>query len=67
VNFRELWYEALGSEVGVVITTNDIDLTRQKLYAIRKELNDPDLDCIAIQLSPVNPDKDLWLVKRKLQ
>jgi hypothetical protein len=63
-SIRELWYEALGNEVGVIITTSDLDHTRQQLYKVRKELNDPDLDCIAVQLSPVNPDKDLWLVKR---
>lgn len=60
-----IWYEALASEVGIIIQTDNPDLTRQRLYAMRKSLNDPDLESISIQTSPTNPGQDLWLVKRK--
>lgn len=59
-----IWYEALASECGVIIKTDDPALCRAKLYAIRKELKDPDLESIAIMTSPSNPDQDLWLVKK---
>ena len=60
-----IWYEALATEAGVIVQCSDPGLARQKLYAMRKELNDPELDCISVQESPTNPANDLWLVKRK--
>lgn len=62
-----LWYAALGSQLGVVIACNspgDTEKVRQKLYSLRKEANDPDLDSISVVQSPTNPIQ-LWLVKRK--
>jgi hypothetical protein len=59
-----VWYEALASELGVVIKTGDPQGTKMKLYAIRKELNDPDLDQISVMQSPDDPGGELWLVKR---
>ena len=63
----EFWYEALASEVGIVLRTDDPHLCKQKLYAMRKQLQDPDLDLISILTSPEAPDTDLWLVKRRLE
>jgi hypothetical protein len=60
----QLWYEALASPMGVVIATNDPHRDRMKLYALRVELKDPDLDCISVEQSPTNPGGELWLVKR---
>lgn len=58
-----LFYEALGAQFGVVVTCDGPpDKVRQKLYALRKDHNDPDLDCISIVQSPTNPSQ-LWLVK----
>jgi hypothetical protein len=59
----DLWYAALASRHGVVISVDDPVATKQKLYAIRKKLHDPDLDDISIMTSP-DPG-ELWLVKRK--
>ena len=59
-------YEALSSEFGVIIQTDNPELTRQRLYAMRKLLKDPDLDCLSILTSPTNPAQDLWIVKRKV-
>jgi hypothetical protein len=50
--------------MGVVIATNDPHRDRMKLYALRVELKDPDLDCISVEQSPTNPGGELWLVKR---
>lgn len=63
-DFSLPWYAALGSEKGVVITTNNTALCIQRLYAARKKANDPDLDGISIVQSPTVPG-ELWLVKRK--
>lgn len=58
----DLWYKALAAQVGVIIKTDNPDLTKAKLYALRKAANDPDLDQISIRVSPESPD-ELWLVK----
>lgn len=59
-----LWYEALGSPLGIIIETDDPVKARARLYAFRKEANDPDLEQISILPSPTNPSH-LWLIKRK--
>lgn len=59
-----LLYEALGTDLGVVILTNDAEKARQKLYKLRAEANDPDLESLSIVQSPTAPNQ-LWIVKRK--
>lgn len=60
----EHWYAALASRCGIILKTDDPAFARQKLYAIRKSLADPDLENIAIMTSPTDPDSELWLVKK---
>lgn len=60
----ELLYEALGSETGIVIATNDAGRCRQKLYALRAASGDPDLACLSIVQSPTSPN-ELWIGKFK--
>lgn len=57
-----LLYEALGSPLGVVVQCDNAEKVRQKLYALRKEQNDPDLECLSFVQSPSNPQQ-LWIVK----
>lgn len=59
-----LWYDALASEHGVIIETDDPNAVKQRLYAIRAASADEDLKSISIVTSPTNPERDLWLVKR---
>lgn len=59
-----LWYEALGSPFGVIVECSDAEKAKQKLYTLRREAGDKDLESIAIMTSPTNPTKDLWLVKK---
>ena len=61
-----MWYEALASESGVVLRTNDPARMRSQLMEIRRQLDDPDLNCLDVINSPVNPSEDLWLVKRNM-
>lgn len=56
-------YEALRTEYGTSITTEDSNKLRQKLYAERRKANDPDLAQLSLKLSPFNPQTELWLVK----
>ena len=58
----EIWYEALASQCGVWVKTDDPTYTKQKLYAIRKNLQDPDLGGLTIYTSPRGPN-EIWLVK----
>lgn len=57
-------YEALSTELGVIIQCDDPQAAIRKLEALRKESNDPDLSVLTFQLSPVNPGNEVWLVKR---
>ncbi len=59
-----IWYEALGSPLGIIIECNDPEKAKQRLYTLRREAADPDLESISIMTSPTNPTKDLWLVKK---
>lgn len=58
----EFWYTALRSPFGIELTVSDQDKVRQKLYAVRKEALDPELESISIRVPPNNP-RALWLVK----
>ena len=57
----ELWYEALASDYGIVVETNDRRLCRERLYHARRTAGDPDLDQISI-IVPSIPN-ELWLVR----
>jgi hypothetical protein len=57
------WYEALGSQYGVVIQCEGNPVkVREKLYALRRDAKDPDLECLSIVQSPSNLSQ-LWIVK----
>lgn len=59
----EFWYQALASECGIVLTTDNPARLIQYLYRARTDAQDPDLQVISVCQSPVNPSH-LWLVKR---
>ncbi len=60
----EFWYKAWHSVSGIIIRVSDPERAKQKLYASRKDSNDPDLSKISIVQSPTNPNNELWLVKK---
>jgi len=57
----DLLYQALRSDAGVVVETNNPERLRAKLYDERKA--DADLACISISLSRTKPESELLLVK----
>lgn len=58
----ELLYEALASDYGVEVTTNDPHRLRQQLYALRRSRADPMLEPLSLVV-PAKPGV-LWIVKR---
>lgn len=58
----EILYTALGSPLGVEVSTNRPDLLRQRLYKVRAA--DPALASLSIHISPTNPAGALFIVNR---
>ena len=59
----ETLYDALRSPCGIILAVSDLERARQRLYAIKRELNDPDLESLAFVQSPTSPT-ELWIVKK---
>ena len=54
--------EALASEHGIVVQSDDPVALRARLYPLRKI--DPELHSLSFVLSPSRPESDLWIVKK---
>lgn len=59
----EHWYQALRSAHGIVLSSEDRERLRGKLYEARRDAADRDLECLGIVLSPTDPN-ELWIVKK---
>lgn len=59
----EFLYKALRSDKGVVIRTDNFDLTRAQLYKARSEAADKDLDCLSFVQSPTD-SSEIWIVRK---
>lgn len=59
----EILYDALASDLGIIVHTDDVPRLRQKLYAERRK--DPALKALAFTPSPTSPGSELWIVKRE--
>lgn len=59
--YYELLSKALDSPFGIALHTERPELTRQKLYEVRRL--HPELRTILIQVSRTNPAGELWLIK----
>lgn len=55
----EFLYQAVASEAGIVLSTDDANRLRQKLYALRK--GQEQFACLSFVISPFN-GVDLWIV-----
>lgn len=58
----QLLYQALRSEHGIVVSSNDPAALRQKLYAVRKQ--DEELSVLTFQISATSPESELHIVRR---
>lgn len=57
----EILYEAARSPIGLVVSTNDPEFLRQKLYPLRK--TEPEFKNLAFVISPLN-GSDLWVLNK---
>jgi hypothetical protein len=62
-SYTELMYQALGSAIGIVVSTTDFERAVQKFYSARKKCADPDLDVLQFRRSPYTPETEIWIVK----
>lgn len=61
LELTELLYDALRTQLGTVIQTEDPERLRQKLYAVRRE--NSDFTPLSFVISPIN-GLDLWIVNK---
>jgi hypothetical protein len=64
LNLTEALYRALHTPLGIVLRSSAPDKLRQKLYAERKKLADPQLDCLRFATSRTLPESELLIVKK---
>jgi hypothetical protein len=60
----EFLYKALETPLGIVVETNNPELLRQKLYALRKEAMNPEFDQLVFKPSTSKPESELWIIKQ---
>lgn len=58
-----LLYQALSSDLGIVVESDNVALAKQRLYKARADAGDPTLACLQLRTSPVRPDAEIWIVK----
>jgi len=63
MNYAELWFQALASDFGIVVETNDRNGLRQALYRARVETKNPALDNLSLILSPTD-EAQVWIMKK---
>lgn len=60
----EFLHRALAAEIGIVVRTNDTDLLRNRLYAARRQAQNPDFESLSLMFSRSAPKTELWIVKK---
>lgn len=61
--YTDFWFAALGSPMGIYLTTSDPVALKTQLYTARRACGSPLLEGVSIRTSPANPTGELWLVK----
>jgi hypothetical protein len=54
-------YRALASPVGIVLSSDNVDLDIQKLHKARRASGDPALKDLTIMVSRSNPHSEVWI------
>lgn len=60
-------YQALASQIGLLLQVSDFDQARQALYRARAEAKDEDLNQLQFRASPGLQGGNLIIVKQKIQ
>lgn len=59
----QILYDAIHAEHGILVRSNDANRLRGRLYQVRRDLKDPELDPITIAVNPTSPETELMIVK----
>lgn len=62
LDLLEKMYDALRTPLGIILSTEDPERLRQKLYTLKKER--PELSRLSFIISPTNPGRELWILAR---
>jgi len=67
LDLLEKLYDALRAPLGIVLSTEDPERLRQRLYSLRRSRQDadPQLRTLSFIISVTNPATGLWVVKAK--
>lgn len=63
-NYVEFLYRALEAKIGIVILTSDVKLFQNKLYAARRQSQNPEFEALTFAPSRSSPETELWIVKK---
>jgi len=67
MNYVEFLFRALDAKVGIVVSTNNPDLLRTKLYAARRQAMNPIFEELSILISRTSPSNEIWIVRKTPQ
>ena len=56
-------YEALNEPIGLCVAVSDFTRAQARLYAARRNSNDPSLGVLQVRRSPINPDFEIWITR----
>lgn len=64
-----LLFQALTTRRGIVVSTNNVDVLKSRLYKARAKVKEhsPELMDLTIQTSRQNPMSEVWIVKSNLK
>lgn len=55
---------AASADIGICVTTDNVNRARQCLYRFRKELGDPTFENLQIRVSPNNTEREIWIIRK---
>jgi len=59
---KEFLYDALATQFGIILKSDNPEKLRERLYKLRGA--EPEFADLSFIISPLNPETDLWIVKR---
>lgn len=62
----DLWYQALASPIGIVVSVSDYAGAYARFMNAKRSMGDPALDNLQIRRSPHLPEQELWIVKKSV-
>lgn len=66
-DFKDLLYQALNEDIGILVQVSDFARARQALYRARADAEDPKLACLQFRLSPGLSGGNLIIIKETIK